>query len=475
MADLELCYMSAAEALRRFRDRSLSPLELLRALIARAEAVEPKINAFTATYFEEALDKARLAEARYAGGKASPRALEGLAVAIKDETPLKGRRTTQGSLLLKDHVDERTNPSAERILRAGAIVHARTTTPEFCVVPITWSRLWGVSRTPWNLAYSPGGSSGGSAASLAAGSSTLANGSDIGGSIRIPASACGVVGFKPPYGRNPDTPPFSLDWYNHIGPLARTVADCAIFQNVMAGPHLSDIATVRPKLRIPPVLPEARGRRVALSIDLDVFEVDAEVERNTRETADALRSAGVEVEEVRLGWPETIKQALWWHWGAYLGPYIRRYAAMGPELVTDYVREFLDRTRASTVEDFFRSVELETELYENLGKLFAKYDALICPTLAVPSVAADHDVADRDFRINGKPVDAYLDWCLTYPFNMMSRCPVLSVPSGFAANGVPTGIQIVGRPFQDVSVFELGAALERVKPWLDVTERRPAI
>ncbi len=148
---------------------------------------------------------------------------------------------------------------------------------------------------------------------------------------------------------------------------------------------------------------------------------------------------------------------------------------MGPELVTDYVREFLDRTRASTVDDFFRSVELETELYENLGKLFAKYDALICPTLAVPSVAADHDVANRDFKINGKPVDAYLDWCLTYPFNMMSRCPVLSVPSGFAANGVPTGIQIVGRPFQDVSVFELGAALERVKPWLDVTERRPAI
>jgi len=475
MADDDLCYISAAEALRRFRERSLSPVELMRAVITRAETVEPKINAFCATYYEEALEQARKAEARYANGKSPPRALEGIPVAIKDETMLKGRRTTQGSLLLKDHVDDATNPAAERILRAGAIVHARTTTPEFCCAGFTWSRLWGVSRTPWNLAYSPGGSSGGSAAALAAGTATLANGSDIGGSIRIPASACGVVGFKPPYGRNPDSAPFNLDWYNHVGPMARTVADCALLQNVMSGPHPDDIATVRPKVRIPSEFKPIRGWRIALSLDLDVFEVDGEVTNNTREAARALAGAGAEIEEVRLDWPDTIKSALWWHWGAIMGPSIRKYVEQAPEQVTEYVREFVERTRSVTVEDFFRSVELEGQLYASMSKLLRRFDALICPTLAVPSVAADHDVRDRSFTINGRPVDAYLDWCLTYPFNMLSRCPALAVPSGHADNGVPTGIQIVGRPFDDASVFHIGAALERAKPWLDAPARRPGL
>jgi len=237
MADAELCYIGAAEALAQFKARKLSPVELMQALIARAEAVEPAINAFPMTYFERALEQARAAEARYMKTDGRLRVLEGIPVAIKNETALKGERTTYGSLPFRDNVDTLDAPSVERLKRAGAIFHARSAAPEFSCAAICHSRLHGVTRNPWNRDFTPGGSSGGAAASLAAGTTTLANGSDIGGSIRIPASACGVVGFKPPYGRNPEEVPFNLDYYSHSGPLARNVEDCRLFQNVLAGPE----------------------------------------------------------------------------------------------------------------------------------------------------------------------------------------------------------------------------------------------
>src|SRR6185437_10572325 len=173
------------------------------------------------------------------------------AVAVKEEAPITGQKYTLGSLALKDDIADHTAVFVQRILDAGGIVHARTTTPEFSCAPVTWTKLWGVTRNPWHLDFAPGGSSGGAGASLAAGSTTLANGSDIGGSIRIPSSMCGVAGFKPPYGRNPDSSPFNLDHYNHAEPMARTIADCALLQNVLSGPHPQDIASIRPKLRIP--------------------------------------------------------------------------------------------------------------------------------------------------------------------------------------------------------------------------------
>ena len=231
----ELCYLSAHEALERFASRELSPVELMEAVIARADETEPEVNALCIRRSEEALDSARRAEQRYLVGRPSPRPLEGLPIAVKEETAIAGQRTTQGSLIYEHFVPAESAVVVSRVLAAGAIVHARSTAPEFSCAPFTHSRLWGVTRNPWNTAYSPGGSSGGSAAALAAGSTTLATGSDIAGSIRIPSSSCGVVGFKPPYGRVPESPPFNLDHYCHEGPLARTVADCALLENVMAG------------------------------------------------------------------------------------------------------------------------------------------------------------------------------------------------------------------------------------------------
>ena len=207
MSDLELCYLSATQALQRFASGALSPRELMHALIARAESVEPSINAFADRYFDEALQLAEAAERRYASGTA--RRLEGLPLAVKDDTAIRGKRNTNGSLVHRDHIADHTDPHIERLQRAGAIVHARTTCPEFCAAWVTYSRLHGVSRCPWNTAFTPGGSSGGSAAAVAAGTTTVATGSDNAGSIRQPASICGVVGYKPPHGRNPAPTPLN--------------------------------------------------------------------------------------------------------------------------------------------------------------------------------------------------------------------------------------------------------------------------
>jgi len=473
----DLCYLSATEALAAFKARKLSPVELLQAVIARADAVDPKINAFPMKHYDRALAEAKKAEARYMKTDGRTRALEGIPIAIKDETAIKGWRTTFGSLIYKDNIDAYTAPPAERIIKAGAVIHARSAAPEFSCAPYTHSRQWGVTRNPWNLDFSPGGSSGGAGASLAAGSTTLANGSDIGGSIRIPASMCGVVGFKPPYGRNPDSSPFNLDHYCHAGPMARTVADCALFQNVLAGPHPRDIVSIRPKLKIPAKLEgDLKGWRIAYSPALDGFEVDPEVARNTAAAVEVFRSLGATVEEIAIGWNHAeILRATWAHFGTLFGPWIARVLAQHRDAMTAYAIDFAERSQGVSVADFLESLEIEGRMYAKLGAHFQRYRLLLCPTLPLPSVKAGEDYVADKLLINGKPQDSIVHWLMTVCFNMMSRCPVMSVPSGRASNGVPTGLSIVGRTYDDVSVFRAAAAFERAQPWLDTAARRPVL
>lgn len=471
----DLCYLPATSALELFRARKLSPVELAQAVIARAEAAEPAINAFAVTYYEQALEQARAAEARYAGRGGEPGPLEGLLVAVKEEAPIAGQLNTLGSLPLRDVVAGQTAVFVQRIIDAGGIVHARTTTPEFSCAPVTWTKLWGVTRNPWHTAFSPGGSSGGSGASLAAGTTTLATGSDIGGSIRIPASFSGVVGFKPPYGRVPEVEIFNLDHYCHEGPLARTVADCALLENVIAGPDPSDVASLRPKLVIPAELGPVTGLRIALSPDLGCYRVDDDVAANTRAAADRLREAGAVVEEVTLPWQlEEIKRAARIHFGAIFGPSVRElYEQHGDEL-TSYARRFVTDAGEISKDDLVTGLELEGRIYAPLGALLAEYDALICPTFAVPALPAEYDVDDA-ISVNGQPCGDWLDVMMTLPFNIASRCPVLSVPSGRSRDGVPTGLSVVGKTYDDVTAFQVAAAHERRFPWFDDPARRPAL
>ncbi|MBZ0129472.1 MAG: amidase [Rhodobacteraceae bacterium] len=459
MSDTDLCYMTADAAIAAFTARTLSPVDLMQAVIARAEAVQDDLKPFTYTHYDEAMDQARQSEARYAKGTPMG-TLDGLPIGIKDESEIAGKPTSNGSLIMKDHVAETTSANNQRIIAEGGIVHARTATPEFSSAGVTWSRLWGVTRNPWNPEFSPGGSSGGAAASLAAGTSTLCTGSDIGGSIRIPASTCGLVGYKPPYGRNPDDPPFNLDFYCHTGPLARSVRDAIRLQNVMCGPHPTDIVSLRPKLVLPSEYEPIKGWKIAYSPDLGGFEIDPEVRRNTEAALQVFRDLGATVEEVDIGWgPEVLEAGL-----AYLahlfGGYLSTLLADHADEMTPYCRDLAERALGSTAQDFVASLEVAGQMYLTLGPILERYNVLICPTSGLPSVKADFQPTSESLSINGKPVDPMLGWVLTTPFNTMSRCPVLSVPSGHAANNVPTGIQIVGRTYSDADVFQAALAYE---------------
>ncbi len=473
----ELSYIPATEAIEKFKARELSPVELVEAVIAQAEKVEPVVNALCHQFFEEALVQAREAERRYAGKGEPPRPLEGIPLAIKEEEAVAGQPQTQGSLIHKDQVAETSSAFAQRQIDSGAIIHARTTAPEFSCAGFTQSRIWGVTRNPWNPTFAPGGSSGGSAAALASGTTTLASGSDIGGSIRIPASFCGVVGFKPPYGRVPLDPPFNLDTFCHNGPLARTVADCALYQNQIAGPAPSDVTTLRPKLVLPTSFEAIHGMRIALSEDLGGWPVDPEVRANTLSVGDALREAGAIVDQVDLQISQAeVARAGAIHFRLIFGDWVAQAVEENRGIVTDYAAEFARWANdAGGDSSLLEALILEAKIYEPVGALLESYDALICPTNGTRGLLADDDYVGHGITVDGRELQYYFEGLLTTVFNVLSRCPVLNVPSGFADNGVPTGVQIAGRTYDDETVFRIGAALERIRPWMDSPQRRPAI
>lgn len=460
MSDLDLCYMPASLALEMFRARKLSPVEILKAQIARAETLEPELKAFADTYFDEALDEARASEQRYmsSAGPAGP--LDGLTCVIKDEIKLAGRRTTGGSLIFKDHVDSETDVFAQRLLDAGVIVHARTTTPEFCLLGTCQSKIWGITRNPHNLEFTPGGSSGGTGAALAAGTTTLGTGTDIGGSIRIPAGCCGIVGLKAAYGRIPETPVMNLDFYSHSGPMTRTVRDCVSMFNVCAGQSPRDIASLPGAMRISEHLGDVRGRKIAWSVDLGYFQVDDEVRANTLGVVEHLQALGAQTQEIEFPWDESCQEAVQCYLAMLWGQHIKRLVPEHGALMTDYALETVKDAERFTMEDFLQSLEKAAEVYNVFGAQMEEFDALICPTNAVAAVKADHDSWDKDFRINDVVVDGEYGWVMTHPFNMLSRCPVVSVPSGTAENGVPTGVQIIGAAYNEPAVMNVAAALE---------------
>jgi Asp-tRNA(Asn)/Glu-tRNA(Gln) amidotransferase A subunit family amidase len=470
LVDLDLAYMSAVELARRIATRALSPVEVMANTLARIEQVNPQLNCFCFTYPDEAMERARAAEAAVVRGAAlGP--LHGVPIAIKDLTPTKGKRTTLGSYAFENWVPDEDAPIVEALLGAGAILVGKTTTPEFAFAGFTESPLWGITRNPWNPAHTPGGSSGGSGAAVASGCVPLAEGSDMGGSVRIPAALCGCVGLKPSFGRIPFTIlPSQFDSLSHFGPLARTVADATLFLKVTQGPDERDIQSLKPAVELPVPPPDSvRGLRLALSVDLGFYHVDPEVAANACAAAAALAEAGAEIEEVELGWSREIVDAWNAHWGVYLasffGDALAHYRArMDPRVVA-----LIEAGLAMSAVDFKRLEFIRTEQWKRLSPILERCDALLCPTMALPAPLVgradkDFDHEDADGRYHG------LD--MTSVFNFVSQCPALSVPSGFTAAGLPTALQIVARRFDDLTALTIGAALEAVRPW---AARRPPL
>jgi Asp-tRNA(Asn)/Glu-tRNA(Gln) amidotransferase A subunit family amidase len=466
--DSDLHYLSASDAIRAFRSKELSPVELLQALIDRIEETNDSVNCLTHTYFDRALAQAKKAEQTYVSSPDSARPLEGVPCAIKDWHSVAGEVTTYGSRAFVDFRPERSAPTVQRLLEAGVVMHARTTTPEFAHSGNTQSPLWGTTRNPWNLDYGAGGSSGGAGAALAAGMTTIADGTDGGGSIRIPASANGVVGYKPPFGRNPLDHEHPGETVLHYGPLTRTVADAALMQNVMSGPHPADIYSLRDTVELPAQFEDVKAWRIALSMDLGYIEVSDIVQKNTRQAAEAFTEIGCTVEEVALDWDERVLEAWLTNWEGIFWALMKDMVSRWRFQMDPFVVQILEAGSRRTVPEFYGVQRTRYEMYQKLAPILEDYDVLICPTLAVPAVKADHANDDPNFEINGKPVYPYAGWILTYPFNVVSQCPVASVPSGFdPETGVPTGLQIVGKTFDDMSVFRAAAAFEQARPWSD--------
>jgi Asp-tRNA(Asn)/Glu-tRNA(Gln) amidotransferase A subunit family amidase len=468
-SDIDLCYISATDALAKFQSKELSPVELTKVLVKRCEQVNPQINAITEAYFDEAILKAKTSEKKYMTAKSSRvKPLEGVPIAIKDFHSVKGRLTTYGSKAYENHIADNTAPTVERLLKAGANLLFRTTTPEFAYSGLTRSPLWGVTNNPWNVQNTPGGSSGGAGASIAAGMTTLADGTDGGGSCRIPAAFSGCVGYKPPYGRNPGDREHPLESLLVYGPITRTVADAALMQNVTMGRHVADMTSLPRTDELTKIPQSVKGMKIALSVNLGFYEVSADVEKNTRSMATSLRRMGATVEEVDVGWNWGVLDTWYTRWEGAFGGLVGDLLPRWKYEMSPFCASIAERGLSHSASRFYKTNAGRAAQWETLGPILEKYDALICPTLAISSLPNTHNEGATDFTINGKSVNNYLGWSLTFPFNNLNWCPVMSIPSGFGDDNMPTGLQICGRTFDDASVFQIAGALEKSRPWSKV-------
>jgi len=470
MADLDLCFTAATELARRIAAGETTSEAIVANSLARIEDVNPTLNCFCFTYPEEALEKARAADTAVARGEdLGP--LHGVPIAIKDFTPTRGKTTTLGSVVYKDNIPDDDAQIVKDLLGAGAIMVGKTTTPEFAHDGFTSSPLWGTTRNPWNPERTPGGSSGGSGAAVASGCVPLAEGSDMGGSVRIPASFCGTVGLKPSLGRIPMTVlPTVYDNISHFGPLARTIDDAATFLDMAQGPFERDIMSNPTSIDVRrPVPSDVRGLRIALDMDLGIYHVDDEVAANVEACAAALSEAGAVVEEVDLGWTPDCVDAWLTYWNVYLAAFFEQHLDSRRDDLDPNIVAMFEAARQVSAIDFKRLEFVRTEQWHKLCDVFDNHDALICPTTPIPAPdATSSDAEQLGMRPDGKMASSDM----TLVFNNVAHCPALSVPAGMHSTGLPTSLQIVTHRFDDLMALRIGAAVAKARPWVD---RRPPI
>jgi Asp-tRNA(Asn)/Glu-tRNA(Gln) amidotransferase A subunit family amidase len=463
MTDLDLAFTPATELTRRIRSKELSPVELVKNSLARIEEVNPKLNCFCFVYPDEALTKAREAEEAVMADKPlGP--LHGIPVAIKDLTPTKGKRTTLGSVTHEHWVPDWNATIVDFLLGAGAIMVGKTTTPEFAYSSFTFSRLWGVTRNPWDLARTPGGSSGGAAAAVAAGCVPLAEGTDMGGSVRIPASFCGLVGLKPSLGRIPlDLLPSVFDNLSHFGPLTRTIDDARLFLKVTQGPNDRDIQSIPSPLPLDGPQPRSvTGMKFALNIDHGFYYVDPEVEAVVREAARALQDAGATLTEVKLPWTRRVVDMWNELWQVFMAAFFGHLLDEYRDRMDPYVVGLIEAGNKLSAKDYKRLEIERTEQWRQFYPILQEHDAFLCPTMALPAPPADEG-DERYYRDYGDGKFHGLD--MTCQFNSIAPCPALSVPAGWTKGGLPIGLQIVGPRWRDDVILTIAKALEFARPW----------
>jgi amidase/aspartyl-tRNA(Asn)/glutamyl-tRNA(Gln) amidotransferase subunit A len=481
-------YLGAAELARLVRAREVSPVEVMEAAIARIEARNPSLNALIFTDFDGARAEAKKAEQTVMSGDDLP-PLHGVPAAIKDLFDFKpGWPTTHGGVrALKDNIAQFHCVFAERIEKGGAILVGKTNAPVMGLRGVTDNYLFGPTGNPFDATRNPGGSSGGSAAAVADGILPLAEGTDAGGSIRIPAAWCGVYGYKASFGRVPvvirpnafaGDLPFVFE-----GPITRSVEDAALAMSVLGGYDPRDPLSLDEKVDYLAALKRPiKGMRIAYSPDLDVFPVDPRVAEVVKRAVGAFADAGAIVEEVKVG-IKLDQKALSDLWYRLMMPLnlgaLEAHRFFGRDLLRDHRDDFppeylhwVEIGQKLTAADQRRDQVARSEIYDAVQSVFANHDLLVTPTLATLPVKNETDGNTHGpSEVNGVAVDQGIGWCLTYPFNFTGH-PAASIPAGLA-DGLPVGMQIVGRRYADADVFAASAAFERVRPWAD-TYRIPA-
>ncbi|GAB1817460.1 amidase [Herbidospora sp. RD11066] len=446
----ELHYLTASETSALLRAREISAVEVTQAHLDRIEAVNPQVNAIVTVTAEQALDRAAELDS---GPWQGP--LHGLPVAHKDLVSTRGVRTTFGSKIFADHVPTTDDLVVKRVRAAGGVMIGKTNTPEFGTGSHTVNEVFGATRNPYDLTKSAGGSSGGAAAALASGMTPLADGSDMGGSLRNPASFCNIVGLRPTPGRVPSKSTTAA-WFTLgvSGPMARTVHDLALFLTAIAGPDPSSPLSIRedPAVFGQELDSDVSGLRIAFSPELGGLPVDRETAGVTATAATVLEGLGATVEHADLnlaGADEAFRTyRAWW--------YLATYGDL--QGVGENVRWNVERGRELTGADLATAEKRRTRLWHRVAAFFGTWDYLIAPVSQVPPFPVE-DPYVRE--IDGVPMPDYLTWMRSCYLISVLGVPALSVPCGFTSDGLPVGVQIIGRPWDDLGVLKLGYAFEQ--------------
>jgi amidase len=459
--DARLADGSAVEVRRLIATGAVSVAEVVQASLERVERLNGTINAIV-TLNPRAIDDARELDRRIARGE-NPGPLCGLTAGIKDVTPVASLRTTFGSPLYADYVPDADAVVVKRLRDAGAIILGKTNCPEFAAGGNTFNEVFGRTRNPWNTSKSAGGSTGGGAAALATGMIALAEGTDLGGSLRIPASFCGVVGLRPSVGLVPTHPSdWAWDTLQVTGPMARTAEDVALMLQVMAGASdwspLGQPVSGRDFVAAVMAGPH-RGARIAYCADPARIGVDPGIARACREGAFGLTQAGAAVEEIDLDLSAArpaflALRGLWFV--THMTPRLDRADRFGPN-VANNVRAGLE----TSTRDLAAAEQERGRIWHKFRELFATFDHIVTPCMAVPPFPVEQNYPDS---IAGKPMQTYVDWIAPTFVLSMTGLPVASVPCGLDAARLPVGLQIVGRPQGEEGVLALAAEIQRQHP-----------
>jgi aspartyl-tRNA(Asn)/glutamyl-tRNA(Gln) amidotransferase subunit A len=463
----DLNWLTASQLAKGYRKRKFSPVDVVQAVLKRIKSVDRTINAMCLVDEPAALATAKASERRWTRGK--PKGpLDGVPVLIKDLLLTEGWPTLRGSRTTDPNQTwSEDAPSVARLKERGAVPIGKTTTPEFGWKGVTDSPLTGVTRNPWNPAKTPGGSSGGSAAAIAAGYGPLSLGTDGGGSIRIPAGFSGIFGLKPSFGRVPAYPFSPFGTLAHVGPMTRTVEDAAMMMQAIAQPDSRDWQSLAYDGRdfVKGLKVGVRGLRIAYSPRLSQSAVDPEIERLVGRAAKSLASLGAKVEEADpgLGDLSSVFRVLWWSGVRALLSTLpqEKRAVLDPGLA-----DVFQQSLAISLEEHLEAVKQRGAAGAKMRLFMDRYDLLITPSLPIAAFEAGRLQPDAE------PTSKWVSWTpFSYPFNLTMQ-PAASVPCGFTPAGLPAGLQIVGRMFDDWTVLRAAHAYEQAHEWM---KRRPTI